>query len=79
MLKISAGMAPLTRNRSTKTVPNDIMKEYYVQRAAGGAGLIVSEGTLIIRQGCFQHSRFLSCAKGLNWQDRMARGSGNLG
>ncbi|KAJ7851976.1 hypothetical protein B0H13DRAFT_41846 [Mycena leptocephala] len=45
------GMAPLTRNRSTKTVPNDIMKEYYVQRAAGGAGLIVSEGTLIIRQG----------------------------
>jgi len=44
-------MSALTRNRSTETVPNEIMKKYYVQRAAGGAGLIVSEGTLITRQG----------------------------
>jgi len=36
------GMSALTRNRSTRTVPNDVMKEYYVQRARGKAGLIVS-------------------------------------
>ncbi|KAF8181209.1 hypothetical protein K438DRAFT_1602004 [Mycena galopus ATCC 62051] len=45
------GMSALTRNRSSATVPNDTMLEYYVQRAKGGAGLIVSEGTLITRQG----------------------------
>ncbi|KAJ7221750.1 flavoprotein NADH-dependent oxidoreductase [Mycena pura] len=45
------GMSALTRNRSTSTVPNDVMKEYYVQRAKGKAGLIVSEGTLVTRQG----------------------------
>ncbi|KAJ7061601.1 flavoprotein NADH-dependent oxidoreductase [Mycena amicta] len=45
------GMSGLTRNRSTKTVPNDIMREYYTQRAEGGAGLIVTEGVLITRQG----------------------------
>ncbi|KAJ7061600.1 hypothetical protein C8F01DRAFT_1286370 [Mycena amicta] len=45
------GMSALTRNRSTKTVPNDIMCEYYTQRAEGGAGLIVGEGVLITRQG----------------------------
>jgi len=44
-------MSALTRNRSTRTVPNDVMKEYYVQRAKGNAGLIISEGTLITRQG----------------------------
>ncbi|KAF9010822.1 hypothetical protein BDQ17DRAFT_1421148 [Cyathus striatus] len=44
-------MASLTRSRAPGTIPNDIMKEYYVQRARGGAGLIVTEGTLIARQG----------------------------
>ena len=44
-------MSALTRNRSSKTVPNDIMREYYQQRAEGGAGLIVTEGVLITRQG----------------------------
>lgn len=40
-------MAPLTRMRATSPgdVPNDLMLEYYRQRA--GAGLIVSEGTQI--------------------------------
>ena len=40
-------MAPLTRMRATPPgdVPNDLMLEYYRQRA--GAGLIVSEGTQI--------------------------------
>ncbi|KAK7035738.1 Artemisinic aldehyde Delta(11(13)) reductase [Favolaschia claudopus] len=45
------GMSALTRNRSSDTVPNEIMQKYYVQRAAGGIGLIVSEGVLITRQG----------------------------
>ncbi|KAF7340099.1 Artemisinic aldehyde Delta(11(13)) reductase [Mycena venus] len=51
------GMSALTRNRSSGTVPNELMKEYYDQRAAGEAGLIISEGTLITRQGTeWQHA-----------------------
>jgi N-ethylmaleimide reductase len=44
-------MAPLTRMRATAPgdVPNDLMREYYVQRA--GAGLLVSEGTQISPEG----------------------------
>jgi N-ethylmaleimide reductase len=44
-------MAPLTRMRATapRDVPNDLMREYYRQRA--GAGLVVSEGTQISPQG----------------------------
>ncbi|KAJ7632137.1 hypothetical protein FB45DRAFT_1026329 [Roridomyces roridus] len=45
------GMSPMTRNRSSATVPNELMRQYYEQRARGGAGLIISEGTLITRQG----------------------------
>jgi 2,4-dienoyl-CoA reductase-like NADH-dependent reductase (Old Yellow Enzyme family) len=52
-------MSALTRNRAIKdpkdassaTVPTDLMAEYYAQRARGGAGLIVTEGVLISRQG----------------------------
>lgn len=45
-------MSALTRDRSVPTnVPNSVNLEYYQQRAAGGAGLIVSEGTLIAQQG----------------------------
>ncbi|MGB9093958.1 MAG: alkene reductase, partial [Gallionella sp.] len=36
-------MSPLTRNRATGNVPNELMVEYYAQR--GSAGLIVTEGT----------------------------------
>ncbi len=36
-------MAPLTRSRATGNVPNDLMVEYYGQRAA--AGLLIAEGT----------------------------------
>ncbi len=36
-------MSPLTRNRATGNVPNDLMVEYYTQRAS--AGLIITEGT----------------------------------
>ncbi|KAF7318365.1 Oxidored-FMN domain-containing protein [Mycena chlorophos] len=45
------GMSALTRDRATDTVPNDIMLKYYLQRAEGGSGLIVSEGVLVTRQG----------------------------
>ena len=44
------GMSALTRNRSPTTIPNKVNLEYYVQRAAS-AGLVVTEGTLISRQG----------------------------
>ncbi len=36
-------MAPMTRNRSPNNVPDDLVAEYYAQRA--GVGLIVTEGT----------------------------------
>ena len=44
-------MSALTRDRAIETVPTDVVQEYYRQRAAGGAGLIVSEGILVTRQG----------------------------
>jgi N-ethylmaleimide reductase len=45
-------MAPLTRMRSTQPgdIPNDLMAEYYGQRASRG-GLIVTEATQISLQG----------------------------
>jgi N-ethylmaleimide reductase len=36
-------MAPMTRSRAIGNIPNDLMAEYYDQRAA--AGLIITEGT----------------------------------
>ena len=36
-------MAPMTRNRATNNIPNDLMLQYYAQRAS--AGLIITEGT----------------------------------
>jgi 2,4-dienoyl-CoA reductase-like NADH-dependent reductase (Old Yellow Enzyme family) len=44
-------MAPLTRNRSSGPgrVPNDLMRDYYAQRA--GAGLIISEATSVTPLG----------------------------
>lgn len=36
-------IAPMTRSRATNNIPNDLMVEYYAQRAS--AGLIVTEGT----------------------------------
>lgn len=40
-------MAPMTRNFSPNNVPNDAVVEYYRKRAAGGTGLIISEGTCV--------------------------------
>jgi 2,4-dienoyl-CoA reductase-like NADH-dependent reductase (Old Yellow Enzyme family) len=43
-------MAPLTRTRAVEDrVPNDLMRQYYVQRAS--AGLILSEATSVSPQG----------------------------
>ncbi|OGA34331.1 MAG: alkene reductase [Betaproteobacteria bacterium RIFCSPLOWO2_12_FULL_64_23] len=36
-------MSPLTRNRATGNIPNELMAQYYAQRAC--AGLIITEGT----------------------------------
>jgi N-ethylmaleimide reductase len=36
-------MSPMTRNRAIDNIPNDLMVEYYAQRAS--AGLIITEGT----------------------------------
>ncbi len=47
-------MAPLTRNRASPgQVPNELMREYYAQRAdpASGAGLIVTEATQVCPEG----------------------------
>lgn len=42
-LKNRVVMAPMTRCRAIKNVPNELMATYYSQRA--GAGLIITEGT----------------------------------
>ena len=36
-------MCPLTRSRAIGNIPNDLMVQYYAQRAS--AGLIITEGT----------------------------------
>jgi 2,4-dienoyl-CoA reductase-like NADH-dependent reductase (Old Yellow Enzyme family) len=47
LLKNHVIMASLTRNRDR--IPGPVQQEYYTQRA--GAGLIITEGTLIEAQG----------------------------
>jgi hypothetical protein len=42
-LKNHIVMAPMTRSRCEGNVPNDLVSEYYAQRAQ--AGLIITEGT----------------------------------
>ena len=36
-------VAPMTRSRATGNIPNELMAQYYAQRAT--AGLIITEGT----------------------------------
>ncbi|KAF8330091.1 flavoprotein NADH-dependent oxidoreductase [Amanita rubescens] len=48
-IKNRIAMSAVTRDRAQGTIPNHAMQEYYAQRAS--AGLIVTEGTLITRQG----------------------------
>ncbi|OJF15805.1 NADH:flavin oxidoreductase [Couchioplanes caeruleus] len=40
-------MAPMTREASCDGVPTKAMTDYYVRRAAGGVGLIITEGTTV--------------------------------
>jgi 2,4-dienoyl-CoA reductase-like NADH-dependent reductase (Old Yellow Enzyme family) len=40
-------MAPMTRNLSPGNIPNEKSVEYYRRRAAGGVGLIITEGTCV--------------------------------
>jgi len=43
-------MAPMTRSRSgAERIPNNLMAEYYFQRAS--AGLLITEATVISKQG----------------------------
>src|SRR5882757_4912552 len=42
-LKNRIVMAPMTRSRAINNVPNDLIAEFYAQRAA--AGLLITEGT----------------------------------
>ena len=46
-LKNRVVMAPMTRSMSPGNIPNDDVVEYYRQRAAGGVGLIITEGTCV--------------------------------
>ncbi len=49
-LKNRIVLAPMTRARAGEgRVPNDLMAEYYVQRA--GAGLLITEATVVSEQG----------------------------
>jgi N-ethylmaleimide reductase len=49
-LKNRIAMAPMTRGRAGETrAPNDLMAEYYFQRAS--AGLLITEATVVSRQG----------------------------
>jgi N-ethylmaleimide reductase len=48
-LKNRLVMSPMTRNRALGNLANDLMAEYYGQRA--GAGLIITEGTSPSRHG----------------------------
>jgi len=46
-LKNRVVMAPMTRSFSPGNIPNDMNVEYYRKRAAGGVGLIITEGTCV--------------------------------
>jgi N-ethylmaleimide reductase len=50
-LKNRIVMGPITRTRAENQtkIPNELMTEYYAQRA--GAGLIITEGTFVSEQG----------------------------
>jgi hypothetical protein len=51
-LKHRVVLAPLTRFRNSKThTPNDLVVEYYKQRAGNGGGLLITEATFISAMG----------------------------
>lgn len=50
-------MAPMTRAQAPDGVPGEDMAAYYARRAAGGVGLIVTEGTYIGHPSAGQHDQ----------------------
>ncbi|TQF73862.1 NADH:flavin oxidoreductase [Rhodococcus spelaei] len=56
-LKNRFAMAPMTRAFSPDGVPGDDVAEYYRRRAAGGVGLIITEGTYIPDPAAGPHTR----------------------
>lgn len=46
-LKNRLAMAPMTRGRCVQGVPTEKVADYYRRRAAGGIGLIITEGALV--------------------------------
>ncbi len=48
-------MAPMTRAMAPEGIPGPVHAEYYRRRAAGGAGLILTEGTVIDRPASRNH------------------------
>src|SRR3954451_24292237 len=74
-------MAPLTRSRAIGNVPNELMGEYYAQRAE--AGLLITEGTSPSPNG-LGYARIpglFSAAQVRGWQgvtDRVHRAGGRI-
>ncbi len=50
-------MAPMTRQFSPGGVPGEDVAAYYARRAAGGVGLIITEGTYVAHPSAGQSSR----------------------
>lgn len=46
-------MAPMTREQAPGGLPTPAMADYYARRAAGGVGLIITEGVAVNRAGSF--------------------------
>ncbi|MFX8689066.1 NADH:flavin oxidoreductase, partial [Acinetobacter baumannii] len=44
-------MAPMTRSNSPDGTPGEDVVAYYLRRAEGGVGLIITEGTTVDRAG----------------------------
>jgi len=49
-------MAPMTRRKCPRGIPNEQVISYYRRRAEGGVGLIVTEGTYIDHPGANTHA-----------------------
>ncbi|WP_026376294.1 NADH:flavin oxidoreductase [Aestuariibacter salexigens] len=66
-------MAPMTRGFSPDGVPGDNVRDYYARRAAADVGLIISEGTLVHREGAADNSNYP-----LFWGDKPLQGWKNV-
>ena len=51
-------MAPMTRGQAPDGVPGPANAAYYARRAAGGVGLVITEGTCIDRPGSWNHPAY---------------------